>query len=164
VSIDQPSLSMAGADAGMYEQGIREGAIVWALATHAAIGAVEVGMNLQQAHITVRLQEEDALRGRHGVTNPRVSGRVLQPGTEIVLFTHGIATRVGLLHTPEAGYQVRPIVAKVMAHEMGHALGILGHSSDPTDVMFAQEWASDAPPYPWVTERDWHTLAEAYCR
>lgn len=49
---------------------------------------------------------------------------------------------------------------KIMLHEIGHALGIGGHSSVNTDIMYAFV-APSSPTTP--TQSDWNTLRTAYC-
>jgi predicted Zn-dependent protease len=163
VSIDQGSLSIAGDDVRIYEDAIREGAVAWSLATNGVIGAVEIGLNVPDAHITVGLSHQD-LPEQQGVTYPKNTGRVLLPGTRILLFLDPIVAEAARIELT-APNQLQPFVAKIMAHEMGHALGVLAHSPDPRDLMFGgRDWSQAAPPYPWVTESDRHTVGEAYCR
>jgi predicted Zn-dependent protease len=47
----------------------------------------------------------------------------------------------------------------IAAHEFGHALGVDGHSGDPSDLMYPTHWMGTA----WsVTRRDLNTLAALY--
>jgi len=52
------------------------------------------------------------------------------------------------------------IIKAACLHEVGHSLGILGHSPDPNDVMFCSVPAADTD-HP-VTSRDGKTLAHLY--
>ena len=54
-------------------------------------------------------------------------------------------------------------VANIVGHEMGHAFGVLQHSTDPSDLMFGSRNQKRAS-YPWITVRDLNTMSEAYCR
>jgi predicted Zn-dependent protease len=47
-----------------------------------------------------------------------------------------------------------------MLHEMGHALGIWGHSPDPGDTMYARVTHET----PQLSDRDRNTLRKLYAR
>jgi tetratricopeptide (TPR) repeat protein len=67
-----------------------------------------------------------------------------------------------LTKIPEATDTVPPVSSVKFAamHEIGHSLGILGHSPDSRDVMYCSLPASDED---WhVTTRDGNTLAKIY--
>lgn len=49
-----------------------------------------------------------------------------------------------------------------LLHEMGHALGIFGHSPDPNDVMYRAAGASESRPQ--LSERDRNTLRALYAK
>jgi tetratricopeptide (TPR) repeat protein len=51
-------------------------------------------------------------------------------------------------------------VRHICLHEIGHALGLLGHSSQPTDIMFAA--VNFAAPQPGLSDRDKNTLLKLY--
>lgn len=51
-----------------------------------------------------------------------------------------------------------PLALGAARHELGHALGIWGHSDDPGDVLYASQ-VPDPPP---LSPRDWNTLHRLY--
>lgn len=66
-----------------------------------------------------------------------------------------------LTRTPDGDANVPVNLIKAAAlHEVGHAMGVLGHSPNPEDVMFCSVPAADLPRP--LTERDGNTLAYLY--
>lgn len=70
-------------------------------------------------------------------------------GTIVVLVRKG----------PHAPFIDRPTVLTTCLHEMGHALGMHGHSSNPTDVMFL---AATPAPITKLSQRDINTIHRMY--
>jgi predicted Zn-dependent protease len=95
-----------------------------------------------------------------------MDGRVLRAGTSVTLFPEEIAVWVAGIAPATSNQSLRTYIAKILAHEMGHALGVNLHSPDARDIMFGgiSDWSRDAPPYPWITENDRNTIGEAYCK
>ena len=60
----------------------------------------------------------------------------------------------GRIATPEE-------IGEVVLHEMGHALGLMGHSDDPRDILYPTAVARERP---GLSERDRATLIELYSR
>ncbi len=60
----------------------------------------------------------------------------------------------GRIATPEE-------IGEVVLHEMGHALGLMGHSDDPRDILYPTVVARERP---GLSERDRATLIELYSR
>ena len=77
------------------------------------------------------------------------------------------ARRFGVSHIVVTGRWGNGHVADIhdvygtVLHEMGHALGIGGHSPDPGDIMYADASATASS---GLSERDRATLAELYAR
>lgn len=61
------------------------------------------------------------------------------------------------LTPPVPGAVNETFVMQVLRHEMGHALGLTTHSSQPGDVMANFD-------SPTLSQRDINTIREAYCR
>jgi predicted Zn-dependent protease len=56
------------------------------------------------------------------------------------------------------------VLTKAAEHEVGHAIGLFGHSADPADLMFPMENASpkDSTKYGGISARDLNTLRKIY--
>jgi len=134
--------------------------VVWSLASGEAFGILsEVGSNLQNADITVRVDQpvgEALLFGTEGEVEllQLDSARIIRRA-RILLYPSNFPP----LSPPE----LQAYVANIVGHEMGHAFGVLQHSTDPSDLMFGSRNQKRAS-YPWITVRDLNTMSEAYCR
>lgn len=73
-----------------------------------------------------------------------------------------ISVDIILLTQPPTGLKtMTPNYAKrIYLHEIGHALGLLGHSKGPNDIMFSSIPPADVPSD--LTERDKNTLVALY--
>jgi predicted Zn-dependent protease len=161
VSVDTASLRMVRGQEQGYRDGIVDGLGAWADATRGVIGRVNVGFDLATADIrlhlsTYGLDDECANLGCRGSFSHDevVSDRVLRKGV-IELFPQAIDLR---------SLSARAIIGRLVAHEMGHALGLMFHSDDPLDLMGGGPAAGFGEPYPWASSRDLNTMMTAYCR
>ena len=154
-------VSIAGdPDTQSYLEAIKMGLMVWSAATGGTIGTVDIGIDAKEADLTVRVGTHPIYDCRvdmwHGIfadaENP--SRRILRGGTIYICPENFRATPSDVLR-----------VANVVGHEMGHALGIAGHSTDAGDLMYENDVLGSAPAdsYPWVSKRDLNTLGTAYC-
>src|SRR3990172_672377 len=128
LSIDSASLPFAPSELFVaYVKGIREGAVVWSRASGEAFGILsEVGSNLQNADITVRVDQpvgEALLFGTEGEVEllQLGSARIIRRA-RILLYPSNFPP----LSPPE----LQAYVANIVGHEMGHAFGVLQHSTD----------------------------------
>ena len=149
------------ADTEAYLEAIKLELRVWAAATGGRIGTVEIGRDLLDADLSVRV-------GPHHVYDCSAATSMW-----CGIFADGRhdpprILRDGGIYICPWNFQAVPSdvlrVAHVVGHEMGHALGITAHSSHPTDLMYGDDVAIVAPSesYPWVTDRDLNTLGTAY--
>jgi predicted Zn-dependent protease len=97
------------------------------------------------ASVTVAADSVTACRGRTDVELD-TAGRVLRP----------IRSYIAPASLDSAS--VAACQRFVSAHELGHALGLFSHSSDPADLMYAQPWRR------LLTARDRYTIQLLYHR
>ena len=126
---------------------LRSGLSAWSTATHGVLGVTYVQKE-QEAQISVRMV--DALDGANGLTRYTVIDR-------------GFVRRatIQIVHSRWLGSQLvqyRPrTVQRDAAHEMGHALGIAGHTTRPDTIMLPNA-AVDVP-----APLDVNTIEAKYC-
>ncbi len=93
-------------------------------------------------------QDESGTDYTAGLTLPKVSNSQLQ-GMDIRLATFDI----------QGHPQSSETIYAVAVHEFGHGLGLLGHSDNPKDIMYAQNESVVMP-----TKRDRNTLRQLYSK
>lgn len=153
VALDSTTLSLIE-DRTAWETGILQGVHAWDVATGGAIGTFSFVADPLTADIVVRLSayvEDDCkLQNCLGVVSHEEDGRYLRHAN-IILF-------------PEAVAWTRDKIAQITAHEMGHALGLMFHSTDSSDLMYYRGLRLPVPEqYPWITASDLNTMTILYC-
>lgn len=142
---------------GSYLEGIQRGVGLWAEATGGTIGDFQVNDDKPESPVRISISggplPDDAI------------------GSTELTFTLNriVSATVRLTRSQYEGTAyLAHDVASTMAHEMGHVLGIVDHSPDPDDKMWASgNFSVDnagQEPSSLITSRDVNTLEEAYCR
>ncbi len=110
-----------------------------------SIVSSETGANITVEFVDRNVVKDDAV----GLTT------ISFIGSRIIEATVQVANR-NANGTPRSQTELN----KIVVHEIGHALGIGGHSSKNTDIMFAFV-APTSPNTPTIS--DWNTVRTAYC-
>lgn len=74
------------------------------------------------------------------------------------------AARIHLAPTVVNGLFNRESMHRCVLHELGHALGIYGHSCNGTDIMFSRQSLNLDHHWPVLSKRDLRTLAHLYSK
>jgi hypothetical protein len=155
VYVDTASLPQAAR--GSYLEGIESGLRLWAEATGGRIGDFVVHDDRPDSPVRIAIS-----------TTPLPDNAI---GSTELTFTHNriVSANVRLTRSQfEGTAYLAHDVASTTAHEMGHVLGIVDHSPDPGDKMWASgNFSVDKAalePASLITPRDVNTLEEAYCR
>jgi predicted Zn-dependent protease len=159
VSVDTASLALAADLKAVYLDAIMDGLQLWPGATADSIGRASVTLGEAQSDLRIRLgtygsaDDCDMLEcwGDFGPDQTEF-GRFIRKGT-ITLYPQAIRFGAG---------PAREVIARLVGHEMGHALGLGFHSDAPTDVMWSRPAQSLVTP--WISSRDVNTMLIAYCR
>ena len=153
-----------------YRTAYQTGVQLWALRLGDGTGAVSVSFDNPAAEIQVNQLTQGACFCTVPTKGPARSDRdPLLVGARIDLGRQTGAEFLGTLDFFQA------YMAYGLAHEMGHAFGIVGHSQVFGDLMAgppavatipidASDPATLANPLGWITESDRNTLWQAYCR
>lgn len=139
-----------------YEHAITSGAESWYRATGGKVGAIRWVSDAAEAQIQLRIRLKD--QWVPGRTLVEVSGRELLRATTDI---ERPPSDVDAADKGPGGH-VHAAVSRVVSHEMGHALGIMLHSPNVEDLMFAAIRLD--PGGQSITPADRHTLYHAYCQ
>jgi len=175
VNRNLPNLSAVAAD--NYLDGAGLGARLWqtAMARHASrsFPLVTVSTNNSSAPIQLTVVDtplpgsESGAFGSATLGFGTVAGRTVITDVQIRLHRPALAGAETLLRNRVwSPLQFNALITQVVAHEMGHALGIRSHSLNAMDLMAAggnrQNGESDIDN--WISTADALTLSHAYCQ
>jgi hypothetical protein len=140
--------------------------------TQVAIFDINVTNDPSSAQINIVVtdgasEKEEMAEGQADKTHGTVNGHHVVTGARIRLFRGGRGTLKTLERFLANGtyseWQFEAKIGKLVAHEMGHALGINGHSSDSTDVMSDGLGDPELDYGKWISQADANTLMHSYC-
>lgn len=168
VSVDVNPTLVGVATAPSYEEAVRLGVLAWSQVLPDPLGDVVVVGKGEPSNIKIRFVDSVAGSGDDagtvGVTN--------YPGTAHVV-SH-VNIDLGLTNSNRTGPAdlLRQLTtrdwinntASTVAHEMGHAMAIGGHSPSSADLMAPTKTAGGTPVTSRITVADRNTFREAYCR
>lgn len=101
------------------------------------------------AHTMMKWQATPGLKTMSGIPLPLLEPKYKVPPQVIKVNLDVIVSR---------DLETQPLLLKnVVAHELGHALGIIGHSPDRSDLMF-----EDTDEYSRLSQRDVNTIKRLY--
>lgn len=177
VSIDRRLPGLSAKAAERYRSGARLGAGIWGSALATLLGGnafldLEVKEDDPSAQIKIILRDsvspiDEMAEGEVNHTYGTVNGHHVITGAEIVLHRAGRNTLKVTEGFLERGtwseWQFESKIGEIVAHEMGHALGINGHSSNPADLMASSLGEPQLDFKTWISQADANTLLHAYC-
>jgi predicted Zn-dependent protease len=148
------TVGVPAASASLYRDAVMAGVSTWSEATHGQVGGVVFTSTDVIAQVVIRVKTGNVSKGS-GRTSVRYAGRLLLDATsEITRPDAEVST--GVLDAAA----IRVSVAATVAHEMGHALGVMLHSPNGDDLMSPTiEPRRIGSP----TTADLNTLLQAYC-
>jgi hypothetical protein len=177
VSVNTPRVSgLSPTAAKLYVSGAKAGARAWATAmfqlTRVAIFDFDVRDNDPSAPITITVtdgasSQDEMAEGQAHRTYGTFNGQPVTAGARIELYRGGRSTlRVieGFLENGKwSQWQFEAKIGEIVAHEMGHALAINGHSSGERDLMHRSGGEPQLDYATWISQADANTMMHAYC-
>lgn len=164
VSID-PDV-VGASNVGLYRLAAYDGIAAWSQRLPQPMGSVVIGDDLPNPQISVTFQSfgDGTNLGTAKYDPPRILTDV-----DILVYlssnTGGPATWLSQVNQGLLSFSAwRNDVATIVAHEMGHALGIAEHSPDPGDIMYFQQLRRGLPPAWLISDADINTMLHSYCQ
>lgn len=146
----------------LYRDSVTVGADLWNVATQGRIGRFALVASSSGANITMRFSMRSDTN-YFALTTSNFAGSVVQSASisfERSSFELELAQR-------DPRFVVLS-VSSTVAHEMGHALGVMLHSPDPADLMAPGPLRNPIQigqdPRTFITPSDLNTMSHAYCR
>jgi predicted Zn-dependent protease len=143
--------------------GITDGVFAWASVLPRPLGAVTLVRNNKAADIVIDMTQPS----KNGSADTQTDFYHIKQHAAIHLFLRGGDPQsLGVLDLQERATPIafQHDLASIVAHEMGHALAIDGHSPNASDLMYGGTINLNGDPAPThITVSDRNTFMQAYC-
>jgi len=155
------SINVDSADPGYV--GIVDGVFAWSSVLPRPLGAVTIVRNNKAADIVIDMTQPS----KTGSAETRTDFYHIKQHAAIHLFLRAKDPQsLGVLDLQERATPIafQHDLASIVAHEMGHALAIDGHSPNASDLMYGGTINLNGNPAPThITVSDRNTFMQAYC-
>jgi tetratricopeptide (TPR) repeat protein len=128
---------------------------IWTQATKGRLRFREVGFP-DQARIIITLKQGPLMDANASIGHASFNTEILNTEDPINRLRVTIVVNTGEPGTAITLENRKQQVRKLVLHELGHAIGIWGHSSDPGDIMYTHPLVSD------LSSRDVRTIQKLY--
>lgn len=135
-----------------YISSVKNAFLNWESVTNGEINFKETEGN-KNANICVNFLDDITLKDKN--YNPNIIAKTIPAMENNVLQRMDIYIKKGKSYSPDK-------MLTIAEHEVGHALGFGGHSSDPNDIMYYNRDYRDSAPSTQLTLRDMNTLKLLY--
>jgi predicted Zn-dependent protease len=127
----------------------------WSHVTDGKLRFREVGYP-DEARIIITLKPGPLMDPEASIGHANFNNEILDTANPMRVLKVNITVNTGDLYTDLSVESRKEQVSKLVLHELGHAIGIWGHSKDPNDIMYTHPIVSQ------LSSRDMKTVRRLY--